>query len=148
MRDRVRPPKTLEKEVLDPLKDGGVFQTKQKGIMFAAAVGYCLHADKVNEIDPDQLTGEGIRLEYFRDFDEGFIDALAVSTKGDLSIMDPARQPERVEIFERYAYLGLQEMKRACYDELPEYPLLGILALIDTMMQSDTDDLPGLSDLI
>ena len=39
MRDRIRPPKDLE-EILDKLKDDKVFDTKQKGMMFAAAVGF------------------------------------------------------------------------------------------------------------
>ena len=105
MKDRVRPPKDLE-EVLDDLKNDGVFETKQKGMMFAAAVGYALHGQEVQAVDLEQF-GEGIRLEYFRSVDdEGFIDTLAVATTGDLSIMAPARQAERVELFEKYASLG------------------------------------------
>jgi dnd system-associated protein 4 len=148
MKDRVRPPRAYESEVLDALKELGVFQTKQKGMMFAAAVGYGLCGDRLGEVGNDQLDGEGIRLEYFRDFDDAFIDALAVTVAGDLGVMAPAREEERVEIFEKYAYLGLREMKRACFDERPQDPLLGILALIDALTQSDSDELPGLSDLI
>ena len=63
MRDRIRPPKDLE-EVLDMLKDDKVFDTKQKGMMFAAAVGYCLHRE---------LWGQGLITEAARALvDAGF----------------------------------------------------------------------------
>jgi dnd system-associated protein 4 len=147
MSDRIRPPKDLE-EVLDKLKEDKVFETKQKGIMFAAAVGYCLHRDKVETTEIDQL-GEGIRLEYFQTPDDvGFIDALAVATRNDLGVVSDERRPERIELFERYALLGLKEIKRACYDEKPEYPLYGLLKLIDQLDKPESRDLPGLETLL
>jgi dnd system-associated protein 4 len=147
VRDRIRPPKDLE-EILDKLKDDKVFDTKQKGMMFAAAVGYCLHREKVDSTETDQL-GEGIRLEYFESQDDvGFIDALAVATRKELSVVASERQEERVELFQKYAFLGLKEMKRACYDEKPEYPLYGILKLIDQLDKPESEDLPGLEGLL
>lgn len=147
MRDRIRPPKDLE-EVLDKLKDDKVFETKQKGMMFAAAVGFCLHRDKVDSTELDTV-GEAIKMDYFeRPDDVGFIDALAVTTKNDLGVVSDERQPERVELFERYALLGLKEMKLACYDEKPEYPLYGILKLIDQLDTPENGDLPGLEGLL
>lgn len=107
-RDRVRPPRELE-AVLDELKDAGVFETKQKGMMFAAALGFLKHKGERPELP---AMGEGIRLEYFRSTnDEPFIDALAVAEVGDLEILAEARKNERLEIFERYAYWGLHEIK-------------------------------------
>lgn len=147
MRDRIRPPKDLE-DVLDKLKDDKVFDTKQKGMMFAAALGYCLHSDKVDSTEIDQL-GEGIRMEYFDSQDDvGFIDALAVATRKELNVVANDRQEERVELFQKYAYLGLKEMKRACYDEKPEYPLFGILKLLDQLDKPEDGDLPGLEGLL
>jgi len=147
VKDRIRPPKDLE-EVLDKLKDDKVFDTKQKGMMFAAAVGYSLHRDKVDSTEIDQL-GEGIRLEYFESQDDvGFIDALAVATRKELNVVASERQEERVELFQKYAFLGLKEMKRVCYDEKPEYPLYGILKLIDQLDKPDSGDLPGLEGLL
>lgn len=147
MRDRIRPPKGLE-EVLDKLKDDKVFETKQKGMMFAAAVGFCLHREEVNTTEIEQL-GEGIRLEYFESQDDvGFIDALAVATRNELSVVASERQEERVDLFQKYAYLGLKEMKRACYDEKPEYPLYGVLKLIDQLDKPESGDLPGLEGLL
>jgi len=147
VRDRIRPPKDLE-DVLDKLKEDKVFDTKQKGMMFAAAVGYSLHRDNVDSTEIDTV-GEAIKMEYFEKPDDvGFIDALAVTTRNDLGVVSDERQPERVELFERYALLGLKEMKRACYDEKPEYPLYGILKLIDQLDRPEKGDLPGLDGLI
>ena len=147
MKDRIRPPKDLE-EVLDKLKDDKVFDTKQKGMMFASAVGYSLHRDKVDSTEIDQL-GEGIRLEYFESQDDvGFIDALAVATRKELDVVASERQEERVELFQKYAFLGLKEMKRVCYDEKPEYPLFGVLKLIDQIERPESGDLPGLEGLL
>jgi dnd system-associated protein 4 len=147
VRDRIRPPKELE-GALDLLKEDKVFETKQKGMMFAAAIGYCLHRDKVGRADIEQL-GEGIRLEYFETPDDvGFIDALAIAERGDLRVVANDRQEERIDLFQRFAYLGLQEMKRACYDEKPEYPLYGILKLIDQLDRPEKGELSGLEGLL
>lgn len=148
MKDRIRPPKELEKEVLDRLKEDKVFDTKQKGMMFAAAVGFCLYRKEVDstEVEPK---GEGIRLDYFDSVDDTcFIDALAVVTKADLSVLATERQPERIDLFERYAMLGLQELKKVCYDDRPTDPLLGILALLDRLNRTGIDLLPGLKEML
>ena len=144
MRDRIRPPKELE-FILDQLKDSfDIFETKQKGLMFAAAVGFALHRNELNSTSVS-LYGEGIRLHYFSSpQDEGFIDAIAVASFGDLNILDPERQPDRIELFEKCAFLGLQSMKKHCFDNRPEDPILGILALVDEIQCSRKHDLPGL----
>jgi dnd system-associated protein 4 len=143
MRDRVRPPQELE-PVLDQLKADGVFETKQKGMMFAAALGYHLRGADVSDVEIDPF-GEGIRLDYFKTpDDDGFIDALAVTAANDLNAVHPDEQSERVETFEKYALVGLREMKRACYDARPENPLDGILTLMDAMSAPANDELPGL----
>ncbi len=113
MRDRVRPPAEHE-YVLDNLKDKeGLFLTKQKGIMFAAALGRRLAGDNAELTTAITRPGEGIRLEYFRSVDDdGFIKALAVAASGSLEILAEDRGEERIEIFERYAALGLEKMAR------------------------------------
>ncbi len=112
MRDRVRPAVEYE-YVLDNLKDKeGLFSTKQKGMMFAAALGRRLDDSAVL---PPGITrpGEGIRLEYFRSVDDaGFISALAVAASGSLEILAEDRIEEHIDIFERYAALGLRELER------------------------------------
>ena len=147
MKDRVRPPKNLE-SVLDRLKEDGVFETKQKGMMFAAAVGFGLHLGRLATMELDQF-GEGIRLEYFRSpDDDGFIDTLAVAVLNDLTVMSSDRQPERIEIFEKLAAIGLAELQRTCYDERPEYVISGALALLDALSRSPEEGLPGLTNIL
>jgi len=144
MRDRIRPAKDLEC-VLDRFKDeSAIFETKQKGLMFAAAIGYLLHSDKIDSVVMDSF-GEGIRMQYFQSQqDDGFIDALAVARFGELTILDPEKQPVRIDLFERCAVLGLREMQKYCFDNRPEDPLNGLLELIDEMQSSSADSLPGL----
>ena len=143
MRDRVRPPQELE-DVLDQLKADGVFETKQKGMMFAAALGYHRTGADVTGVEIDQF-GEGIRLDYFKTpDDDGFIDVLAVTAANNLNTVHPDKQNDRVEQFEKYALIGLREMKRVCYDERPESPLEGILTLMDAMSAPADNELPGL----
>jgi dnd system-associated protein 4 len=147
MKDRVRPPKDLE-SILDRLKDDGVFETKQKGMMFAAAIGFGLHRNRLATTQLDHF-GEGIRLEYFRTSDDdAFIDTLAVAIRNDLTVMALDRQPERIEIFEKFAAIGLAELQRVCYDERPEYQLSGALSLLDALCRSSDEDLPGLANIL
>ena len=147
MRDRIRRPKDLEK-VLERLKDDDrIFETKQKGMMFAAALGYSLFKEKVDSSEIESY-GEGIKMMYFqKPQDEGFIDALSVAKSNDLKSLDPEMQEERVELFEKCAFLGLKEMQKHCYDDRPADPILGILTLIDRMRKSQSDDLPGLDNV-
>lgn len=111
MRDRIRPPRDLE-PILDELKEEGIFQTKQKGMMFAAALGYAIEPDPKKHRAPDKW-GEGIRLEYFRNpDDDGFIGALAVAAENDLGVLARERDEQMVNLFERCACTGLRELKR------------------------------------
>lgn len=143
MKDRIRPPANLE-AILDAMKDEGVFETKQKGMMLAAAIGYASEgaAKGGKEIESP---GEGIRMEYFDNAsDVGFIDALAVAHTEDLSILDESRQEERIDIFERYAHAGLIELKHVCYDQ-KQGGLEGVLQLLDKFGdQIKEGSLPGL----
>jgi len=144
MKERIRPPQELE-HVLDQLKDEyGIFETKQKGLMFAAAIGFALHRDEIDSARIENF-GEGIRMQYFASQqDDGFIDAIAVANAGELKILDPEKQPERIELFERCAYLGLQEMQKHCFENRPDDPINGLLNLIDDVQNASTDALPGL----
>jgi dnd system-associated protein 4 len=150
MSDRIRPPQDLESSVLDKLKDAGVFSTKQKGMMFAAALGYRLRGKDVRDVQLGK-SGEGIRLEYFeRPRDDGFIDALAVAATNELYVLADERQEERIELFEKYAAVGLLEMRKRLLD-VPMQPLDAVIALLEDLKtrESGADEiLPGLSNLI
>jgi len=128
MTERISPPAELE-HVLDDLRSDGVFETKQKAIMFAASVGRALNR---SPREPGKQ-GEGIRFEYFeRVRDASFIDALAVTADADLSVLAQSREEARVALFEKYASDGLAEMKKACY-ESGLNPLEGVLLLVDRL---------------
>ena len=144
MRDRVRPPKELE-PVLDSLKDDGFFETKQKALIFAAAVGYVIERKKDGLGCPLDKFGEGIRLEYFEHpRDDRFIDLLAIAVKTDLQVLDDSSQSWRIEQFERFAHAGLIEIKKRCYVDSQD-PMLGLLGIIDSLAYEDGKDaLPGL----
>ncbi len=141
MRDRVRPPAEYE-YVLDNLKDEeALFSTKQKGMMFAATLGRSLGGDGA-ELPPGiTRPGEGIRLEYFRSVDDaGFIRALAVAASGNLEILAEDRLEERIDIFERYAGLGLRELERRLQQDSRD----ALEVIIDILEEfSDAESAPG-----
>lgn len=125
MRDRIRPPRRLER-LLDELKDIGIFETKQKGMMFAAALGF---ARKRFE-EPDQF-GEGIRLEYFESKDDAaFISMIAIAHSDSLEVLEEARSDERLSIFENYAHTGLVALEEALAAKKSVSPLDVVLDLL------------------
>ena len=144
MRDRIRPPRGLEL-ILDSLKDDGFFETKQKALMFAAAVGYAIERKKNGLGLPLETYGEGIRLEYFENpRDARFIDLVAIAVKTDLQVLGESLQPWRIEQFERFSHSGLVEIKQLCYTG-SQNPMLGLLRIIDRLAyEEETDSLPGL----
>lgn len=143
MRDRVRPPKDLE-SILDLLKEKKVFGTKQKGMMFAAAIGYA--TDRYEK--PDAY-GEGIKLEYFeRGADEGFIDALAVAHIDSLDILADDHREERLNIFESYAAGGLAEISRLLELEKSRSELDIIIDALDCLRSARGDRMAQLQGLI
>jgi hypothetical protein len=52
MNERIRPPRDFE-SLLDSLDTDGIFQSKQKGMMFAAALGAWLHkrGEELSDLD-------------------------------------------------------------------------------------------------
>lgn len=112
---RPAPPRHMD-EVLTRLCEPNtrgerVFESKQKAMMFAAALGFS--SKRRLKID---LKAPGIRYEVFQSaFDDAFVDALAVAETGSLEVLDEERADERIEIFEEYAHGGLEEMQRICF---------------------------------
>ena len=145
MERRPAPPKDLEKSVLErlvePSKSDGfpVFETKQKAMMFAAALGAW-------QGEPTPLTkrGNGIRFDVFEaDHDDGFIRALAVWKTGDLLVLSDERSDERIRIFEEYAHTGLIEMKRVCFEEDGD-PLDKLVRLTQAPLEPDRMEIDGI----
>jgi dnd system-associated protein 4 len=107
MERRIAPPRDFE-DVLDQLIDTGLFETKQKALMFAAGLGH--HLKKRSPID---RRGVAIRYDIFTNvLDDGYINALAVADEQDLKLLANERVEEKITIFEEYAHSGLAEMKR------------------------------------
>ena len=143
MRDRLRPPKEYD-DILNKLKEDGVFATRQKAIMFAASLGFKLEPD--SEVQPLEGYGEGIPISIFsRATDSNFIDALAVTKVNSLQVLQPEKGDERLEVFEHFARIGLERINKSCYQG-GAAPLQGILDLIDQFQDSSesSDKLPGL----
>jgi len=146
MNERVRPPRELE-PLLDRLKEEGVFETKQKGMMFGAGLGRWLH-ERGQELPELEKRGEGIRIEYFRSVDDdGFIDVLAVTEADALGVLANDRTDERIELFERYAYLGLSHLDVALEGGVRS-PLEVLVELVEQAREGGVPgDLPGLDDV-
>jgi dnd system-associated protein 4 len=115
-----------------------VFETKQKGLMFAAAFGFTLQRRL-----PIDVKAPGIRYDVFEGaFDDSFIDALAVAVMGDLAVLSEERSDERVDIFEEYAHGGLEEMRRVCFEQVGD-PLDNLIRLTTTT-RTPNSEIPGI----
>jgi dnd system-associated protein 4 len=84
----------------------GIFKSKQKVLMFAAALGL-----KKGERRVLEKRSEPIRYAIFQGaLDDIFISALAIAATGDLKVLSAERLDERITIFEEYAHAGLVEL--------------------------------------
>ena len=135
---RIYPPKEY-KRLLDTLVDElQIFETKQKALMFAAALGA-----RRGEREPVSARGEGIRIDIFqRGSDDMFIDALAIVVTGDLHVLATDRGAERITIFEESASAGLKEIQKLV--DKPIDSLEELLRLTQNARLPSREDLPGL----
>lgn len=91
-----------------PGESYSLFDTKQKVLMFAAALGF--HLARRNELG-SRDAGSAIRFDIFeKNLDDGFVHCLAVAERGELSVLAEAQEEELAGIFEEYANAGLAEM--------------------------------------
>jgi dnd system-associated protein 4 len=141
---RIAPPRELEAQLdrfTTPDVHGGppLFETKQKALMFAASLGR--RRGERKELD---RKGVAIRYDIFeRTLDDGFIDALAIATTGDLKVLAPERADERIEIFEEYAHTGLLEMVERCFNRSGD-PLEELLVIADELRSAPSEGLDGM----
>lgn len=123
----------------------GIFKSKQKVLMFSAALGL-----KAGERRPLDKRSEPIRYSIFQGaLDDTFINALAISVTGDLKILSSDRIDERITIFEEYAHAGLVELHTLLSrpgDDL-EYVLQTVM---DSRVSSESPEgvLPDLAGLL
>lgn len=128
----------LEKLCEAPPLGSDVFDTKQKALMFAAALGFARR-----KREPVDRRGTAIRFDIFqRDLDDGFIDALAVAETNDLRVLEENRADERIKIFEEYTNGGLAEMERLCFGDVAG-PLESLLKVAQEASLSRDSAIPG-----
>ncbi|QDT16785.1 hypothetical protein CA12_28920 [Alienimonas californiensis] len=148
MKDRVGIPEGYS-DLMERLRRDdreGVFDTNQKTLMFAAAVGWATARDEVDLTEQvPSKTGDSIRLDIFRTADDlPFLDALAVDREDDLKVMSDERQPDRITLFEQYAAAGLAKMRHYCIEDNPDSLLDGLIRLMTDLDREAGGDLPGL----
>ncbi|MFN8626109.1 MAG: DNA phosphorothioation-associated protein 4 [Candidatus Binatia bacterium] len=125
-----------------PGYDFPFFETKQKALMFAAALGRHL-GRRVPLGQRD--AGTAIRFDIFeKAVDDGFLSALAVEEAKHLDALRETREDERATIFEEFAHAGLVELNRRCSSP-GQTPLDVLLDLIEeARTTTETTDLPGM----
>jgi len=131
MTDRVRRPKIYE-EMLDELKNNGVFKTYKDALMFAACLGY----DRGKRLEFPK-SSEPINLQIFSgEFNQTILNTLAVAETLDPACMGKDMEDEKVRIFEEYACGGLEILKNEFWDSKADWEL-GLMTLI--MQEEDSE---------
>ena len=135
---RICRPKEFEEFLTMLVSERQIFQTKQKALMFAAALG--AHRNKREELT---TRGEGIRIDIFqRAVDDSVIDALAIAVTNDLHVLADDRVEERITIFEESAAAGLRELQKL-FDRPTDF-LEELLGITQTARLPNQDEFPGL----
>jgi dnd system-associated protein 4 len=124
-----------------PGEEFPLFETKQKALMFAAALGF--HLERRNPLTSRDAS-TAIRFDVFeKHLDDGFVSCLAVATTNQLGVLSPNREDELALIFEEYASAGLAEIQARVWGR-PE-PLQALVALInDARISHQSEGLEGL----
>lgn len=124
-----------------PGEDFPLFETKQKALMFAAALGfYRQHRSQLHARD----AGTAIRFDIFeKNLDDGFVACIAVATRNELGVLSQQCEEDLAVIFEEYASAGLAEIQAKILGR-PE-PLQALVALMgDARNPISTEGLEGL----
>ena len=112
-----------------PHSEYALFETKQKALMFAAALAYGM-GKRIGDSSRD--AGTAIRFDIFEKAnDDGFVSALAVAEAGDLKVLSEAREEEAIKIFEEFAAAGLEELERRCFTQASADPLDVLVELVN-----------------
>jgi dnd system-associated protein 4 len=144
---RIAPPSSPElKAALEKLtsldsQSFSLFETKQKALMFAAALGRFRGSPPTGR---QRDAGAAIRFDIFeKAMDDSFVYAMAIAKTEELKVLDPAREEEVLTVFEQYAYAGLMEMNRKCF-ESGQDPLDALLNLTEETLEAPVEEIPGL----
>lgn len=110
-----------------PGEDFPLFETKQKALMFAAALGG--HVGRRTALSARDASA-AIRFDIFeKALDDGFVHCLAVAETNGLGILADSREEELAQIFEEYACTGLNEIQNRVIGQ-PE-PLQALVHLMN-----------------
>ncbi len=130
-----RPAQGEAKKTIDRLVDDGPFQTKQKAMMFAAALG--VH---VGRRDSFISADEPIRWDIFDNAGDGpVLAALAVAETGGLDVLSEESDEDYQVVFEEYANGGLKELEERVLDQ----PADVLDQLIRLLVAARRKDQPG-----
>lgn len=103
-----------------------LFETKQKALMFAAALGF--HLNTRTPLDARDAS-TAIRFDIFeKNLDDGYIACLGIASLGDLGILGESRRDELATIFEEYASAGLSVIQHRVIGK--PNPLQALVSLI------------------
>ncbi len=141
MAARVRRPADFD-EMLNELRDGGVFPTFKDALVFAAGLGF-----RRGNRQPFKKSSEPIDLDVFRgDFDRTIMSILAIEEADDPKMIAPSNETARILCFEEYANGGLEIMKREIWDGKQDWRE-GLLALVQREEEEHTmlDDITELA---
>ena len=110
-----------------PGEDFALFETKEKALMFAAALG--VHVGRRTPLASRDASA-AIRFDIFeKAMDDGFVHCLAICETGGLAILADSREEELAQIFEEYACTGLNEIQARVVGQ-PE-PLQALVHLMN-----------------
>jgi len=139
---RVRRPAEFD-DMLNELREKGVFPTFKDAMVFAAALGY-----RRGNRKEFKKSSEPIDLDVFRgDFDRTIMSLLAIEEMDNPKMIAPSNEVARVLCFEEYANGGLEILKREIWDGKQDWRG-GLLSLVQREEEEHTmlDDITELAD--
>lgn len=142
MAARVRRPAEFD-DMLNELRNTGVFPTFKDALIFAAALGFRRGNRKAFG-----KSSEPIDIDVFRgDFDRTIMNIIAIEEFSDPKMIAPSNEAERILCFEEYANGGLDIMKRELSDGKQDWHE-GLLSLVHREESNHTmlDDITELAE--
>lgn len=141
MAARVRRPAEFD-DMLNELREAGVFPTFKDAMVFAAALGY-----RRGNRKEFKKNSEPIDMDVFRgDFDRTIMSILAIEEMDNPKMIAPSNEAARILCFEEYANGGLEILKREIWDGKQDWRE-GLLSLVQREEEEHTmlDDITELA---
>ena len=141
MAGRVRRPAEFD-DILQELKEKGIFPTFKDAMVFAAGLGY-----RRGNRKSFNKSSEPIRIdEFYGDYDRTIMNVLAVEETEDPNMIAPSLEEERIKIFEEYANGGLDILNREIREGQQDWRS-GLVSLVQREEEEHTilDDITELA---